>query len=440
MSSILIPILAALVLILALGHLSLAEVAIASARRSRLKQEAARGKPGAPFALALTADPQRTIAVIRLAATFARMLLGAYVGVLLCRLADSTSTSGAGFVALAIVAILGVTVAAFILGELIPSRLALQHPERTLRWLARPLSLLTSMLGPLARRLQGAADHVSILLGVRASNRPTVDPEEIRRLLWEGTKAGVFEPVEFEIFKRVFRYFDRRAKALMTPRDQIVWIDLADSPEEIRRKVIGSPHSRFPVCDESLDNLLGVVQVKDLLAQSAEGLPLRVKGVLTLPSFVYEGSRGPQILEILKKSATHTAVVLDEFGSVVGLLTINDILRALIGELPAGAGEDDEARVVQRADGSWLIDGRFPLDEFRELFELRELPEGDFHTVGGLVVTQLGHIPAVAEKFQLLGLQFEIVDMDANRVDRVLVSHHADGKAGPAAAEPPSRS
>ncbi len=429
MSSILIPILATLVLILALGYLSLAEVAVTSARRSRLKQECARGRQGATVALGLTADAQRTVASVRLAAALVRTLLGVYVGVWLCRLAGSPAESGAGFWALAMLVVLGLVLAILILGEIMPRRLALQQPERTVCWLARPLSVLAKLLDPLAGQLHRVAEHASFGLGARATGRPAVDPEEIKRMLWEGTQAGVFEPVEFEILKRVFRYFDRRAKALMTPRDRIVWIDLADPPEEIRRKVIGSPHSRFPVCDESLDNLLGIVQVKDLLTQSAAGLPLRVKGVLTLPSFLYEGSRGPQILEILKKSSTHTAVVLDEFGSVVGLLTINDILRALIGELPAGSGEDDESRVVRRADGSWLIDGRFPLDEFRELFELRELPEGDFHTLGGLVVTQLGHIPAVSETFQLLGLRFEIVDMDANRVDRVLVSHLADGKA-----------
>ena len=214
----------------------------------------------------------------------------------------------------------------------------------------------------------------------------------------------------------------------MTPRGKVVWIDLADSPEEIRRKVIGSPHSRFPVCDQSLDNLLGIIQVKDLLAQSSGGPLFRVKGLLTLPAFIFEGTRGPQILEILRKSATHTAVVLDEYGSVVGLLTLNNILEALLGDLPETAGEDDAPRSVQRPDGSWLLDGRFPLDEFRELFDLGELPEGDFHTLAGLVVTQLGHIPRVSEAFDYLGLRFEVVEMDGNRVDRVRVGPSPPGE------------
>jgi len=208
----------------------------------------------------------------------------------------------------------------------------------------------------------------------------------------------------------------------MTPRDEVVWIDVDDSPDEIRRKVIGSSHSRFPVCDQSLDNLLGIVQVKDLLAKNSGEPTFRIKGLLTLPAFIYEGTRGPQILEILKKSSTHTAVVLDEYGSVVGLLTLNDILNAVLGELPERNGDDEAPRSVQRADGSWLLDGRFPLDEFRELFDLAELPSGEFHTLAGLVITQLGHIPRVSETFDLLGLRFEVVEMDSQRVDRVLVS------------------
>jgi putative hemolysin len=428
MSSILIPILATLGLILVLAQLSLAKTAIGSARKRRLEAEADRGNKRAAAALGLIVNLDRTVSSIRLATGFTRTTLGVCAGVWLWQLAGSGTGRGWGFLAAAVSMILGITLATLLLGELIPRRLAVSQPERILCWLARPLATLSGLLVPPARRLDWAAQRVSRWLGARTTHRPPVDPEEIKRLLWEGTKAGIFEPGEFEIFKRVFRYIDRRARALMTPRDKVVWIDLSDSPEEIRRKVIGSPHSRFPVCDESLDNLLGIVQVKDLLAQSSQGPPFRIKGLLTLPAFVYEGSRGTQILETLRKSSTHTAVVLDEFGSVVGILTLSDILQSLLGDLPGQAGADEESRVVRRSDGSWLIDGRLPLDEFRDLFELRELPDGDFQTVAGLVVTQLGHIPVVSETFELLGLHFEIVDMDAKRVDRVLVSPRADGK------------
>ena len=206
----------------------------------------------------------------------------------------------------------------------------------------------------------------------------------------------------------------------MTPRNDIVWIDQADPPDEIRHKVLSSPHTRFPVCDQSLDNLLGIVEVKDLLLQDQNGEPFRIKGRLIMPLFLYEGTRGLKVLEMFKKSGSRVAVVLDEYGTIEGLLTLTDILEAIVGDMPA-ADLEDEPAAVQRADGSWLLDGRLALDEFRDLFELPPAAEGEFHTLAGLVVTQLGHIPRIGESFTAFGLYFEVVDMDGNRVDRILV-------------------
>ena len=207
------------------------------------------------------------------------------------------------------------------------------------------------------------------------------------------------------MIKRVFRFGDRRARALMTPRNEIVWIDLADSPEEIRRKVIDSPHSRFPVCDQSLDNLLGIVQVKDLLGQSPTVEPFRIKGRLTLPLFLYEGTRGLKILEMFKKSATRVAVVLDEYGTVEGLLTLTDILEAIVGDMP-------EWRRGRRtpggpaADGSWLLDGRMPLDEFRDLFDLSAIPRGRLPYPGRPRRHPARPYPPGRGELRLLGLAF----------------------------------
>jgi putative hemolysin len=263
-------------------------------------------------------------------------------------------------------------------------------------------------------------------IGIRPAVEPPVTQEEISLLLQEGTKAGVFEEGEHEMIKRVFRFCDRRARALMTPRSDVVWLDVADSPEEIRAKIISSHHTRFPVCDQSLDNLLGIVQIKDLLAADTSLEPFRIKGRLTLPLFIYEGTRGLKTLETFKQSASRIAVVLDEFGTVLGLVTLSDILQAIVGDMPVKPHAATDPTAVQRDDGSWLLDGRMALDEFRELLSLSSLPEGDFHTLAGLVVTELGHIPRVGEAFDFSGLRIEIVDMDGNRVDRILVKKLED--------------
>ena len=233
---------------------------------------------------------------------------------------------------------------------------------------------------------------------------PPVTQEEISVLLQEGTKAGVFEEGEHEMIKRVFRFSDRRARALMTPRNYIVWIDQADPPDEIRRKIISSPHTRFPVCDQSLDNLLGIVQVKDLLVQDQNVEPFRIKGRLTLPLFLYEGTRGLKILEMFKTSGSRVAVVLDEYGTVEGLLTLTDILEALVGDMPVG-DEEDEPAAVQRSDGSWLLDGRLPLDEFRDLFELTSIPDGRFPHPGRTGGHSAWSYPSSRREFPKLGTE-----------------------------------
>ena len=173
--------------------------------------------------------------------------------------------------------------------------------------------------------------------------------------------------------------------------------------------------------------MLGIVQVKDLLRENSGVTEFRVKGNLTVPALIYEGARGPKVLEILKQSSAHTAVVLDEFGSVVGMITLSDILGAVLGDMPEQGTEDEEPRAVQREDGSWLLDGLLPVDEFRDLFNLDELPQRDYQTLAGFVITHLGHIPRISEHFESLGLRFEVVDMDAKRVDRILVSRVPTG-------------
>ncbi len=412
-------------LILLSGMLAMARYAIESAKKSRLKSWSSQGNRAAGVALDLSNDPKRLDWTVQLGMTLVGTLAGVYAGGTWVP-ALSKATEGVegltqyvhafslGFVVIAI------TLASLLFSELIPRRVALIRPERIAVLVAFPIRGFELLAVPVMGLLSFSTDSVLRALGVRPAQEPPVTQEEISVLLQEGTKAGVFEEGEHEMIKRVFRFCDRRARALMTPRSEVVWLDVAESPEEIRAKIIASHHTRFPVCDQSLDNLLGIVQIKDLLAQDTSLEPFRIKGRLTLPLFIYEGTRGLKTLETFKKSASRVAVVLDEFGTVQGMLTLIDILQAIVGDMPATV-QNEEPAAVKRPDGSWLLDGRMALDEFRDLVGAAGLPEGDFHTLAGLVVTELGHIPRVAETFHCCGLDFEVVDMDGNRVDRIHV-------------------
>jgi putative hemolysin len=238
----------------------------------------------------------------------------------------------------------------------------------------------------------------------------------------------MFEEAEQEMVERVFRLGDRRVSAVMTPRTEIVWLDREASAQEIRRTITESVHSRFLVADGSLDNVLGVVHAKDLLAHMLGEQVVNLEATLQQPLYVPESMRALKVLELFKQSGTHIALVIDEYGGIQGLVTPSDILEAIVGDLPA-AGEEVEPLAVQRADGSWLLDGMLPVDEFKDLFDLGELPgedQGIYQTLAGFVIMQLGRIPVAADHFVWEGFKLEVMDMDGNRVDKVLVTPTGD--------------
>jgi putative hemolysin len=418
-------------LIVANGLLAMARSAIESAQKSRLNNWSSQGDRAASAALALSQDPRRLDWTVQLFTTLVASVIGVYAGAKLVPAASEAigrlgSLAPYGQILSLLGVVASITLASLVFSEIVPRRLGLVRAERIARLVSFPMKLLSLFAVPVMGLLSWATDRALRTIGIRPADEPPVTQEEISLLLQEGTKAGVFEEGEHEMIKRVFRFCDRRARALMTPRSDVVWLDVADPPDVIRAKIVSSHHTRFPVCDQSLDNLLGIVQIKDLLVEDTSLEPFRIKGRLTVPLFIYEGARGLKTLESFKKSSSRVAVVLDEFGTVLGLVTQSDILQAIVGDMPVNRRSQNDASAVERADGSWLLDGRMALDEFRELFALSSLPEGDFHTLAGLVVTQLGHIPRVAESFDCCGLKFEIVDMDGNRVDRVLVHRLGD--------------
>lgn len=409
-----------LALCLIIGFFALAEFALTFASRRRLRDRAYHGDRGARAALEFGRDPEGFVALARLIVMLAIVAAGVWLGeALASRFGPADPASGEGMaVVAAATAALAILVLFF--GDLLPRSLAKSRPETLASVLGRLISWSSFLISPLIaprRRISGLLSKW--LWGRSADPEPTLE-QRIKEMVFEGVESGDFDPSQSEILKRAMRFRDRRARALMTPRDKVVWLDVRDPPEEIYQKIAASPNASFPVCDGTLDNLLGMIRLADLLARGVEGGPLRFKGLLTLPAFIYEGARGPQVLEVLKQSTAQAAVALDEFGSVVGLLTLADVQEAILGPV-VEKPEGDQPRPVQRPDGSWLLDGRLPIDEFFDLFHIHEAPEGDFDTLGGLVITKLGHIPRVGESFARFGLRFEVVDMDANRVHRVLV-------------------
>jgi putative hemolysin len=265
---------------------------------------------------------------------------------------------------------------------------------------------------------------------MKQPTEPPVTEDEIKVLIDQGTKAGVFEKTEQEIVKRVFKLADRSIGSLMTPRPDIVWLRAKATREQVRKKVADSHYSRFPVCDERLDQVLGVVKAKDMLALCLSDQEMNLTSTMKAPLFVPESRSALEVLEVFKSSATHLALIINEYGSIEGLVTTNDILEAIVGDI-APANSQFETEATQREDGSWLFDGAVPIDEFKEVFKLRSLPgegRGKYQTLAGFILYYLGRLPRAADYFQWNGLRFEVMDMDGRRIDKVLVGQMDDGQ------------
>lgn len=403
--------------------LAMTEAALLSVRKARLQQRVNDGDKQAQAALHLTENPNQFLSVIQIGITLIDVLTGAVAGATLAEflskelknipaLAPHSETIGLAVVVLVI------TYFSIVLGELVPKRLAIQNPEKIASIAARPMLVLSKMLSPVVRFLSFSTDLILRIIGARSSTEPPVTEEEIHVLLDQGTQAGIFEVAEQDMVAGVFRLNDRRVYSLMTPRTEIVWLDVRDTPEEILAKMTEGPYSRFPVCQGSLDNVLGIVKARELLTRSLAGQPIALKECLTPALFIPETTFASRALEVFKENNKKLVLVIDEFGGVTGLLTINDVLEEIVGDIETG-----EPQATQRQDGSWLLDGMLDVDEFKEIFHLANLPnEDDYETLGGFVMNSLGRIPHTADQFEWQGLRFEVVDMDGRRVDKVLVT------------------
>ena len=437
MPSVSFEVLVIVLLIIINGIFAMSEIAVVSARKTRLQQRAEEGNPKARAALELANNPNQFLATIQIGITLIGILAGAFGGATIARQLDAMLSDipwlapyshplSLGLVVLAI------TYLSLVVGELVPKRLALNSPERVATAIATPMQLLSRVAYPAVHLLGLSTEVLLRALGMKPSTEPPVTEEEIRALLEQGTQAGMFEAAEQEMVERVFRLGDRRVSAVMTPRTEIAWLDRRAPAEATRHIITTSVHSRFLVADGSLDNILGVVHAKDLLAHILSGQTLDLAATLQQPLYVPESMRALKTLELFKQSATHIALVIDEYGGIQGLVTPSDILEAIVGDLPE-AGEQLEPLAVQREDGSWLLDGMLPVDEFKDLFDLDDLPgedQGIYQTLAGFVIMQLGRIPVVADYFEWDGLKIEVVDMDGNRVDKVLVTPTPEADSG----------
>jgi putative hemolysin len=423
-------------LIIANGIFAMAEIAIVSARKARLQQRAEEGDEGARIALELANSPSRFLPTIQIGITLVGIFAGAFGGATIAdKLAPELNRISwiaphGGAVSLSIV-VLTITFLSLIIGELVPKQIALQHAERISAAFAPAIRSLAWVASPLVHLLSLTTQLVLRLFGIKPSAETSVTEEEIKLMIEQGTQEGVFEPTEQEMVERVFRLGDRTVNALMTPRPDVIWLDLNDPPEEIQSKITSNSHTHYPVAEDQIDTIIGMVNSKDLLSQNLSCRPIDLRSVLQPALFIPESMSALDLLERFKKKRTHVALVIDEHGGFQGLITTSDVLEAIVGDIPT-PGESEEADVIHREDGSWLVDGKVLADELKELLQKDELPFEDenlYQTLGGLVMAFLDRIPRSGNHFDWDGYRFEVVDMDGHRVDKVLIK--------PLAPEPP---
>ena len=432
-----------LFLILLNGFFSMSEMAVVSSRKARLQRLTDDGSPGAQTALSLHTEPSNFLSAIQVGITSVGILSGAIGETVLAdplaaRLGEIPLLAPyAKGIALTVV-VVGLTYFSVVIGELVPKRLALLAPEGIASLIARPMMWFAESVRPLVWLFTASSGLLLRLTGARRKDEPPVTDEEINVLMEQGAEAGVFHESEQAIVSNVLRLDEQRIVAIMTHRNDIYQIDLAEPEDEIRRRIAESPYTRIVVCRDGLDHIVGLLRTSDLLKAALEGAPLDVEAHLRLPLYVPEGVTTTRLLENFRKARAQCALIVDEYGELEGLVTLTDVLTAIVGDLPS-SDVVEEKDVVAREDGSWLMDGSVPVERFKSVLEVEEdLPaEEDFNTLGGFVMHMLGRIPAVADYFEWGGLRFEVMDMDKKRVDKVLVARVAPQQQQDAAAGTP---
>jgi putative hemolysin len=435
----LLEILVVLVLVLLNGFFAMSELAVVSARSTRLEALARKQRRGARLALALARDPGRMLSTVQIGITLVGIVAGAVGG---ARLAEPLSGALARLlpglapfspeIAYTLV-VVAITYLSLIIGELVPKHLALRAPERVAALVAPTIDLISRISTPAVWLLEKSSRFVLRLLGSEARPAETVTEEEVRLLIAEGTRAGVFHQQEQEMIGRVLRLADRPVRAIITPRVELVWLDVEADHAEIARVIQQSGHSRFVIAKGSLDEVLGVVHVRGLLEACLAGRPLDLRAALRPMLVVPDTMRILRALEAVRQARVSMALVVDEYGEVEGVVTVEDVLEAVVGDMPERRlGE--EGAIVRREDGSMLMDGMLAVDEVKLALGFESLPDEEgYHTLAGFVLAQLGRVPKEGQTVAYGGWRFEVVDMDGRRIDKVLVRRSQDRAEEPAA-------
>lgn len=417
------------VLLLINAYFAMSEIAIVSASKPMLKHLAKQGSKNAEIALVLSENPGRFLSTVQVGITLVGILAGAYGGATIAEkiapgFNDISWINPHGETVAVALIVSCLTYFSVVIGELIPKRFALEHAEKIALMVARPMRFLSKMTHPLVLLLEVTANFLMKILGISGKGDDSVSEEEFRAILSDGAESGVIEKSEHEMLQRVIRLDDRDVKSIMTHRTEVVFIDMHDSIEEIRKKVHQAGHSRYPVIDDNPDELKGIVQAKDLLDDALNNANIldimkHVKDVMVLP----ESASCLQALESFKRHHINLIVIVDEYGSTQGIVTSSDILEAIVGILPSNYDHDDQLKIVERQDGSWLVDGRTPIEEIHLSIGLSEISaDEDFDTIAGFFLETLRKTPKEGARIEAFGYAFEIVDMDGHRIDKVLIS------------------
>ncbi|MGI8420257.1 MAG: hemolysin family protein [Candidatus Levyibacteriota bacterium] len=418
-----------LLLIVVNGMFAMAEAAIIASRKHKLQKQAQEGNENAKKALDLAENPNRFLSTTQVGITLIGIFAGAFGGATIAHALQmwlvkiSLLSPYSDALSLAIVVII-ITYLSLIIGELVPKRIALSNPEKIASFMAPSMETFSRFTIPIISLLSVSTDFVLKLLRIKIIDESGVSEDEVKMLIREGTKAGIFEQTEKNIVERTFRLSDRQVNSLMRSRKQIIWLELDSSLATIQKKLLTTTHSYYPVCTGTLDKVIGIVRTEDALKDFLEDGKMNLQKSLHKPLFIPSTTPALKILELFKKSGIHLALIIDEYGMIEGLISLTDILEAIVGDIPA-ASEIEEKEIIKRDSKSWLIDGLISTDEFKDYFQIKKLPDersGNYHTLGGFVMSRLDRIPISGDRVEYDDYIYEIVDMDENRVSKVLLT------------------